>query len=568
MAKGDIWTIVVDSSLYIRSNPGINNPAVGALHNGDKITEIEQQDVNGTIWIHHDSGWSSSAYMKLTSKVSDQKVITNTENSDLPAATEGEGDDEGSGYLPSEDYIWSMSNSAVDASEFSNINSITGVLGLPYQFLPNTDPRLIDSVKNSAKAIGYEYADKIVTKIPLLFISPGKASFMTRYGKKQKQNIVQRLLSFGFGLSKDEDSGVLNDLFDKSGRYYTFEYDEKDYYSIVNPMCRIAARYLNIEDVQINGTKLDNLNWRDFTSSGIRGITDIGNYMAIPFYLDSETSISESMSNSTTQSMIASTVNSASDMARELRFLLGKDAGIDAIQNDSDVMSNLQNVQDIIGNLLGGNNFLGALAGHLTTVAAGGKMMFPEIWSDSQFSRSYSCRFKFISPDPSPLSVYLNLIVPLFHLMALVGPRSIKDNPNGYANPFLVRACYKGFFNIDTGIITDMSITKGAECQWTPEGIPTSMEVDITIKDLYNNMALTPTDADDWKYDTMNNTALMDYIANLCGINVFKPEIARTLDMWYVNNFENRVRDFFKVNIWGSIQDAISNTIVNDIFRR
>ena len=39
---------------------------------------------------------------------------------------------------------------------------------------------------------------------------------------------------------------------------------------------------------------------------------------------------------------------------------------------------------------------------------------------------------------------------------------TVKDNPNGYVNPFLVRACYKGFFNIDTGIITDMSVTKGA----------------------------------------------------------------------------------------------------------
>lgn len=568
MAKGDIWTVKVNTSLFVRTGPGINNSAVGSLRNGDRVTESERQDVNGTPWIHHETGWSCSKYMTLTTEApaQDPNINTSTENSPEPELSEEEL--EGTGYIFDDSVIWAMDNKAVDISEFANINSITGVLGLPYQFLPNTDPRLVDSAKTSAQAIGYEYADKIVTKIPLLFISPGKASFMTRFGKKHKENVLQRLLDFGFGISKEEGSGVLNDLFDKAGRYYTFEYDTKEYYSIVNPMCRIAARYLGIQDVVINGTKIDNLNWQDFTKSGIRGIGDFGSFLSIPFYLNSETSISESMSNSTTQSMIASTVNSVSDMARELRFLLGKDSGIDALKNDADVAKNISNVQDMIGNLLGGNNFLGALAGHLTTVAAGGKMMFPEIWSDSSFARSYSCEFKFISPDPSPLSIYLNLLVPLFHLMALVGPRSVKDNPNGYVNPFLVRACYKGFFNIDTGIITDMSVTKGAECQWTPEGIPTSMDVTISIKDLYSNMALTPTDATDWKYDTMNNTALMDYIANLCGINVFKPEIARTLDMWYVNNFENRFRDLFKVNIWSGIQDKVGNTIVNDIFRR
>ena len=64
-------------------------------------------------------------------------------------------------------------------------------------------------------------------------------------------------------------------------------------------------------------------------------------------------------------------------------------------------------------------------------------MVFPEIWSDSKFSRSYTCEIKLVSPDPSPLSVYMNVLVPLFHLIALVGPRAVPGNPNGYTNPFL-----------------------------------------------------------------------------------------------------------------------------------
>ena len=237
---------------------------------------------------------------------------------------------------------------------------------------------------------------------------------------------------------------------------------------------------------------------------------------------------------------------------------------MDAILNNEDVIKSTQNVDELVGKLLGSGSFLSNIGTHLRSVAAGGKLIFPEIWSDSSFSRSYNCEFKFISPDPSKLSVYLNVLVPLFHLLCLVAPQSIIDNPNGYMNPFLIRATYKGFFNVDMGIITDMSVTKGAECQWTPEGIPTSITVSISIKDLYSALSITPTKStSDWKYDTMNNTALMDYIANLCGINIFEPEIGRLIDMWLVNNFTNRAEDFFQTDIWTGVSDRIQNLIMN-----
>lgn len=559
MAKGDLWQVKQVSSLLIRTGAGVNNSAIGALYTGDRVTEEESQEVDGQLWIKHEKGWSCADYMKIV-KEADSNVIDNTGEDE-----EEETEDDGV-YRPDVDELFSLSNSSVDNSDFVNMKSIFGVLGLPYQFLPNTDPRLLDSEKS--QNIGYEYANKIVAKMPLLFISPGKASFMTRYSTKEKKSVLERIIELFGDIANGESS--LDDLLDKAGRYYTFEYDKTDYYNIVNPMCRIAARYLNIQDVSIDGNgTLDTMDWRNHTKRSIRAIQDIGDYNAVPFYVDSETSISESFSNSTAQSMLASSVNTVSDYARELRFLLGKDSGLDALQNDADVTKNMQNVQDMIGKLLGGNNFLGALAGHLTTVAAGGKLMLPEIWSDSSFARSYSCEFKFIAPDPSPLSVYLNVLVPLFHLMALVGPRSVPGNPNGYTNPFLVRACYKGFFNVDTGIITDMSVTRGAEAQWTINGVPTSITVSITIKDLYSAMAMTVTGTSlgDWKDSTVNNMALMDYIAGLCGINIFEPEIGRTIDMWLTNNFGNKIRDLPN-NIWGKITDKIQNIVINDIYRR
>lgn len=557
MAAGDTYTCAC-SALHIRSGPGTNNSSVGMLHKGDTVTEISSS--NG--WIQHSAGWSSASYLTKTASAPSTEVTTTTENSTPPTgdSSTSVAEEEGSGYQPDTDLVLKDLGSMNNATDFTRMRSVAGVFGLPYQFLPNTDPRLSGTDVDN---IGYEYADKIVERIPLLFLTPGKASFMTHYSKSDKESILEKIISVGAGISGNVST---DDLLDDNGRYYTFEPDVARYYSFVNPMCRIAARYLNLQNVALDGDYLDSVNWMNLTKRRITGISDFGDFLAVPFYVDTETSISESHSNSTTQSMIASTVNSISDMGRELNFLLGYGAsatGIEALAQDADIASNIENVQNTIGNLLGQGNFLSNLAGHLTTVAAGGKLTFPEIWSDSQFSRSYSCEFKFVAPDPSNLSVYLNILVPLFHLLGMVCPQSIASNPNGYTNPFLVRGIYKGFFNVDMGIITDMSVTKGAECQWTPEGIPTSMTVSISIKDLYQAMSITPTSMGNLKYDTLNNTALMDYIANLCGINIYKPEVTRMVEMWYMNNFNNRVTDLFKVDIWGNMQQNAQNIITN-----
>lgn len=556
MASGDIWTVTC-KSLFVRSGPGTNCSAVGGLFKDENVTEISNQTLNGVLWIQHETGWSCTTYMKKI-KSAASTTTTITDNSPEPSLYELN-DDEGSGYQPPVDSLFGYTNSVVSDSEFVKIKNVSGVFGLPYQFLPNTDIRL--SGDDKTENIGYEYAEKIIERIPLLFLSPGKANFMTRYSKKSKQNILELITKKNIG----DDTGTLEDLLTSDGRYYTFEYDRRRYYQFVNPMCRIASRFLEIEDIVINGSRLDTMNWETLTQSSITSIGDFGDYGGIPFYVDTDSSVSEGFSNNTTQSMLASSVNSVSDMGRELNFLLGYGASATGVEslNDADVAANLENVNDVISRLLGNGNFLSNLAKHLTTVASGGKLIFPEIWSDSSFSRSYNCEFKFISPDPSKLSVFLNVLVPLFHLLGLVAPQSVKDNPNGYTNPFLIRAIYKGFFNIDMGIITDMHVTKGAECQWTPEGIPTSITVSITIKDLYSAMSITSTESGDWKYDTLNNTTLMDYIANLCGINIFEPEIGRIIDMWFVNKFSNRVHDFFHTDIWVGIQDRIQNFIMN-----
>lgn len=570
------WIVKSGSgNVVVRSGPGSSYKNIGTVMEEDIFEEVGR--ASGWIKVKLDDegkvGWLPQSYITRYDESEEDNVSTtedNTKEEDEKKEyiyADTEDDDEGSGYRPDIKDVFSYATSSVNESIFSNIENAAGIFGLPYQFLPSADVR-VDGSTNNAAGVGYEYADHIVTQMPLLLLAPGKCNFMTNYSKKDKQSLLERILQVGSGIA--DSVMTTDDLELDSGKYYTFEYDSPRYYQFVNPMCRIASIYLGIQDVKIGNTKLSMLNWEDYTRGKLSSIFNFGNYNSVPFYLESETSISESFSNSTTQSMIASAVNSISDMGRELSFLMGSDnivaRGIDAL-NDSEIMSNIENVQNIISGLLGSNgSFLNNLTKHLTTVATGGKITFPEIWSDSSFSRSYNCEFKFVSPDPSNLSIYLNVLVPLFHLMGMVCPQMLDNNPNGYMAPFIVRAIYKGFFNVDMGIITDMSVTKGGEGQWTVDGLPTTLTISMTIKDLYNAMSITPTTLTNFKYDTMSNTALMDYIANLCGINIYKPEAIRAIEMFFMNDVANRIADIPN-NIWGKIGTKFQNMIINNIFR-
>ena len=335
-------------------------------------------------------------------------------------------------------------------------------------------------------------------------------------------------------------------------------------------MCRICAKLLGIDgpDYSISDRNNDSIDWREFTQGGIKGIASLQNdYLAIPFYLDSDTQISENMSNDVTDSSLASTVDSFSDMGRELMFYLGYTpalAGFDSI-TDADVLRNTENLQNYISSISKDNIFK-SLLNQVTAVATGGRLEFPKIWADSTFTRSYDVSIKLRSPDMDNLSLWTNIIVPLCHILGFVQPRMVPRNPNAFTSPFLVRAIYKGFFNVDMGIITSCNITKGDDAQWSINGIPTTVDVSLTITDLYDVMSIAPgSGVSSFQFDVMDNTAQMDYLMNLCGINIYKPEIHRLLDLYLTQLGTNRITDAFS-NIFGNLRQSITNK-VTDIYR-
>lgn len=549
-------------SIWVRNGPGTRYGRIDVIYGKDN-KEYKVSERQNKYWLKIGNGrWvcdrdsNGMMVMKKTGTTSSSTVNPPSEPEPITQV-----DEESYAYVPDMDIV--ISSEAEFITDLENnftISNIRGIFGMPYQFMESADPRLT----NKPGAIGRKYAREIVSNMPLLLITPGKPVFMGSYSEDDKKTILEQFIGVVGGLADQISDAVLSDKF---GKYYSLEYAYEEYYEYVNPMCRIAARILNVHNKTLNGTRLDMYNWAFKTNENFDKLFSVYRGCTA-WYCDSESSISDSWTNGTAPSMLADKINSLSDYGRELNFILGTakaETGIalDKFTNPENLQSNIDNINDFINSALGQNGVSGifkTLTNSVQTVVAGGKLVFPEIWSESSFARSYDIRLKLVSPDADDLSLYLNIIVPMLHLLGLVLPRESggKDTKgHGYISPFLVRGFYKGLFNVDMGIITDMTFTKGKESAWSLSGIPTTVDVSFTIKDLYSDMYMS--NMDQLTHNTMTNIILMDYISNLCGVNINEVDVYRGIEMFFMNNVLNRVADTWHMKIYGKLDQWVTN---------
>lgn len=537
---------VITSALTVRDYPSKDANKVDIIYKNNIINSIK---IEGK-WIYHSKGWSiieddGGIYLENLEPIKTRQNVMESGGGDASLPLTINVDEEEEYTL---DYSSASQYGGASTSGYF-IQDVRGIHGMPYQFMPTVDLRPDENYK-----FGRKYTEKIITRLPLLLLTPGKPKFMKSFSKNSKNNILNYAKNKGF-------SGTINDLLedDEQGKLYSFETCYKDYYSFVNPMCQRMSRYLGIHEETIDGTKLSSFNWENYTNSAFKNF--ISSKENIAFYIDSDTQISESFSNSTGESMLSSPVNSLSDLGREIQFLMGGVAGVtlDKLTDDS-AFEDFNKWTDKYTSILP-KRLISNIQQGFKSVVSGGKMVFPEIWNDSSFSRSYRISIKLRTPDADNLSWFMNIGVPMIHLICLVAPHQL--GANGYQSPFLVRGWYKGFFNCDMGIITDMDISKGDKGKWTLDGLPTEVDISFTLKDLYQILFIT---SDKKISDLLANTAMLDYIANMCGINVSKPDLERAIDLIYMT-LENRAKDIITFDGFIGVENALSN-MVNSIFKK
>lgn len=448
------------------------------------------------------------------------------------------------------------------------------LFGLGHQFLAHNDTRISDT-----NDLGRVFTETLIMEAPVVYIKPGTSNFLPKMNQTEKENFLQSIVGVMSGneYAKDAMNRITSSHKGSDPlKYFEFKPVFNDYMRRVNMLCRVCAVFLGIENEQVpwvsNKMTFGLYDWRyykfgnmynnapitpdskvnpedkksntsgflslDTIKSACNKITDDKNY--IQYYVDANMSYSESTSNSTSSSMIEQQITSLEGLSKELQVLTGM-TGVDVYGASSEFSSGLD---DIVNKYVRGDGALSkmvhSITGTANTIVQGGNIILPEIWQDSAFGKNYQFSINLHTPYGNTMSWYLNICVPLMHLMAMALPHQLTANT--MKMPYLVKMFSPGWFSCEMGIIDSLSIEKGpSNDTWAANGLPSEVRVTVSVKDLYSSLALP---ASYKPSEFMNNSGLVEYLMTTCGMNLSHPEIDTTLN-------------FLKTLYAGSIKEAV-----------
>lgn len=286
---------------------------------------------------------------------------------------------------------------------------------------------------------------------------------------------------------------------------------------------------------------------------------DIENRSYIPFLCQSNISISETFSNSTKEHPIMGSINSLSEQSSDAKGIGGAQEIINqaqSIMGGADFMTKMSEMANKAlkrgaGELVSNVSEMGAI------MNGDGKLLVPEIWASSSYSRSYSVDFKFWSPTGDIVSIFENVYIPYLLLMVLAMP--LQTGYHSYVSPFAVKVFSKGLFSVDFGMIESLTITRGDGANdRTRTNFPRSIKVSVSVKDLSPTLMLSLGGGAFWKYKRANS-GLTEYIATMCNLSIAdRLDMGRKFDTYWALQTAS-LRDKFSLN---NIGYALGSTFI------
>ena len=281
----------------------------------------------------------------------------------------------------------------------------------------------------------------------------------------------------------------------------------------------------------------------------------ISNMQYVRFCVDPTSGFTENYNNETGTSMLKGAFDNGSDVLKEVSFIINSGG---AGENDDGFKELINSATDSLSNALNGNNVTSILSRLLNltgNVIKGSNVIMPDIYKSSSRPTSYQFTVHLKAPYGNKLGIYMDNLVPLMHLVCLAIPK--QSTANTYDSPFLVKAFMDGVCNINLGMITDLQVNKTvSEQSWTVDGMPNEIDVTFTITDLYSDLTMSPQEN---PILFLNNTSLIEYLANTCGMSLVTPKISSKIGM-AINTIKNRLTDVPQ-NITNVFQEQVSYAI-------
>lgn len=241
----------------------------------------------------------------------------------------------------------------------------------------------------------------------------------------------------------------------------------------------------------------------------------------VQFYISADnTTVNETMDNESSESQIASMItDQVNSLVQEIKFVMGGDTG-----KLGDIAGSLTSgLTDGISSILSGlglesmSGISAQLSSYLNSVANGDNIIFPKIYQKSDYSKTYSFEVTLRAVYGCRLGYYLDILVPLMHLIALALPHQTSNN--SYTSPFLIKAFCEGYFTCNMGLISSISIDRSLNSEaFNSDNVPNEMTVKVDVIDLLSELMITP-QSDPVMF--LGNSSLIEYLSTMCGLSLF-----------------------------------------------
>lgn len=154
----------------------------------------------------------------------------------------------------------------------------------------------------------------------------------------------------------------------------------------------------------------------------------------------------------------------------------------------------------------------------------GMKLIAPQVYKGTDFMKTIEIPLIFQASSHEPINIFYHVLAPLANIMPIAFPvyhtdvaKTLSHKLGVYGAPFVVRVYSKGSINMNLGLVESITINKLAKDN-TISGLPTRIEVTLTIKDLYGVIGL-PRYAER-KDQIVNSAGLTEWMASMTGITM------------------------------------------------
>ena len=323
--------------------------------------------------------------------------------------------------------------------------------------------------------------------------------------------------------------------------FYTFEADWNSYINNVRMMINTAVMMLGVNDGKVrigdnllplsSAVKLSETdvwaNYRFITPTENNRVGDVnaintlsGDFNQYVSFMTEPVQIQESFSNGTTTSQIyANVISSGEGIGNEIAFITNssRNAIDDAVVSLAGSAINI--AERVMQSLtLGTGKFTAAILGSMARSYTGDHTIFPEVFSNHSTTSSVGLTIKLRASAGDPYTYLMEVLVPMFHLIAMAVPQMSKNAASAYSYPPLVQVHIPGVWGTRLGIIETLSISKSGN-DYSVNGYPLAVDIAVNIKDLQHVMMSSGMDK---PAQMLNNDTMFDYIAQCAGVDKYR----------------------------------------------